>query len=564
MTYVFRTGDPITITWENVVYQYIVRELVDDLVYISPVSNMDIRNIIVYINDRWRVKDRENVDYIIEPAKIPIAVDYGEFSDNLPEINARYSNIAKRFQDFANEAGLGVATDRHFDGESFIQYAIDNYLTEKSIDDIYAHQIMRKMEEADLLLQEDPPPREGPPFSRSGEQVLQQETYPLSKSGRQCTSACKRDSRDNCYCSTEKYSGWTGTFDWDYCNNQECASLGKQELSPPQGNPTSNPSTTEKEEKDLYEWPAISVEVVQPGAETSDFLRYAREREARIMRATERYAGKPIVSSSERKDYPGDDFFEDIPEELVRYIATNDAPIEGQELMPYHLLLREIWVRYGPILKYVDFFSKNVSEGYICVMSKNVPKLLGILPDWVQELYKESMDRYLESDELRCGPGALACMETVRMNRGFEQIQPIDEPPEIDPLQLAREIRQGLHRDRAAIVIEFDLGDFGDHIMSILRLRDPTRSPPLTEVPTKQEIVYRDFTCQSYIYQSVLTMEEVEDVPTYLERIARLRTETDQNKFLLEYERLFHAKLSRIPTSDEWLEGPTARVINGH
>lgn len=61
------------------------------------------------------------------------------------------------------------------------------------------------------------------------------------------------------------------------------------------------------------------------------------------MGTAEKYVEWPItVTATGRKEYPSDDVFEDIPEELVRYIATNDAPIEGQGLMPYHFLLREV------------------------------------------------------------------------------------------------------------------------------------------------------------------------------------------------------------------------------
>jgi len=240
MAHIFHTGDPITISWNNVTYQYIIRELVNDLVYISPISDMDIRNIIVYIDGRWRVKGREEVDYKIEfpPTNISIGsvspspatqsqvshspeihipetqieVDYGEFSDKIPETNAMYNNIADRFQIFANEAGMGAATHRHFDGGSFIQYAIDNGIWEQSVDDIYAHQVKRKIEEGDLLFQQEM-------------QQQQQEIYPLSKNGRQCISQCKRDANDKCYCDVEKYTGWTGIFDWDYCDDQHCNPL---------------------------------------------------------------------------------------------------------------------------------------------------------------------------------------------------------------------------------------------------------------------------------------------------------------------------------------------------
>jgi hypothetical protein len=229
--HMFHTGDSITISWNNVTYRYIIRELVNDLVYISPISDMDIRNIIVYIDGRWRVKGREDVDYKIEfpPTNISISpvtlrsethrpeiqikVDYGKFSDKIPETNAMYNNIAERFQTFANEAGMGAATHRHFDGESFIQYAIDNGIWDQSVDDIYEHQVMKKIEEGDLL------------FQQELQQQQQQEIYPLSKNGRQCTSPCKRDPSSNCYCDVEKYTGWTGTFDWDYCDDNHCDSL---------------------------------------------------------------------------------------------------------------------------------------------------------------------------------------------------------------------------------------------------------------------------------------------------------------------------------------------------
>lgn len=228
MAHILHTGDSITISWNNnAKYQYIIRELTNDLVYISPISDMDIRNIIVYIDGRWRVKGREDVDYEIEflPTNISInsvsprqttqiRVDYGEFSDKIPETNAMYNNIADRFQTFANEGGLGAETQRHFPAGPFIQYAIDNDISILSVDDIYEHQVLKKLEKYDLILQQE-----------SRLQQQQQEIYPLSKNGRQCISQCKRDANDKCYCDVEKYTGWTGIFDWDYCDDQHCNPL---------------------------------------------------------------------------------------------------------------------------------------------------------------------------------------------------------------------------------------------------------------------------------------------------------------------------------------------------
>ena len=102
---------------------------------------------------------------------------------------------------------MGVATARHFDGDAFIQYAIDNDITNLTVDEIYVHQITKKLEQ-DLVLQEDPSAAQ---------------PYPLSKSGKQCNSNCMKDSNDNCYCTMEPYTGWTGTYNWDYCNAQDCA-----------------------------------------------------------------------------------------------------------------------------------------------------------------------------------------------------------------------------------------------------------------------------------------------------------------------------------------------------
>lgn len=310
-------------------------------------------------------------------------------------------------------------------------------------------------------------------------------------------------------------------------------------------------------QKTLYEWPTTSGEVIKPNTGTSEFIRFAREKEANILRVAEKYTRTHILRFKHNiptRDYPGDDIFEDIPEILVRHIAIYDAPIEGHENMTYYQLLREIWIQYGPILKYIYFFSEHPPSQYICNMSKNVPQVMKSLPKWVQEIYQNTMDKLLGSNELRCFFGSQVCLDTVRENRGFKHIQSADQPPDRDLLDVAREIRQGQHNDRAALAITFDLGNLGDHIMSILHLRDPT---------VFNNDIYRDFTCQSYIYQTTLMMGEIEDVPSYLERVAALRFITDEVEFNLEYEKLFHAQLSRIPRPDEWVIGPIVRIIHG-
>jgi len=320
-----------------------------------------------------------------------------------------------------------------------------------------------------------------------------------------------------------------------------------------------------KGEQRIYEWPTTSSEVVHP-EEGSDFLKFARSREAKILSVSERYGGIFTHIGSgpdiDKTKYPGDEQFEGIPEKLIRHIAIHDAHIENQESLTYLELLKEIWFQYGPILNYVEFYSKNPSHEYLCVMGEKVPTLMCILPVWVRNIYRESMERFLKSPEIKCLYSTLACLETVRKNRGFDELEDLpircsiedyyDKSCEPDLLELATEIKQDLHRDRAAIVIQFDIGTLGGHIMTIIRLKDPTN----------KTLTYRDFLCQSYEYQSTLLMEETGDVPSYLERIAALPHITNENEFMLEYERLFHANLSRLPKSEEWLEIPSARIIN--
>jgi len=304
----------------------------------------------------------------------------------------------------------------------------------------------------------------------------------------------------------------------------------------------------------LYEWPTTSDEVVHP-EEGSDFLKYARQREARIIKLMEKYGNygtRDLQNVEVKTEYPGYEYFEDIPEKLVRHIAEYDTPIENSDRLEYPILLKQIWLRYGPILKHVDFFLINPSREYMCIMGQKVATLMGILPYWVQKIYQDTLDEFLKSGNLRCGVATVTCLETVKTNRGFRDIQLRDEPLEKGLYILADEIRQGLHTDRGAIVIEFDLGNLADHTLTIIRLIDPT----------KKQLVYRDFVCQSYVFQTTLMMEEVEDVPRYLERIADLKGMTKWDIFELEYERLFHANLSRLPKEEEWVEGPFGRVIN--
>ena len=142
-------------------------------------------------------------------AKMSSKVNYGKFTDQLCDINKKYSGIAERFQVFANEAGIGGKEAREFDGEAFIQYAIDNNITDKSIDEIYSHQVQSKLMEADIM-----------EFTPVADTIGD---LPLSRNDKQCTSMCIFDPNNNCYCQTDPYKGWTGIFTWDYCQPNKCS-----------------------------------------------------------------------------------------------------------------------------------------------------------------------------------------------------------------------------------------------------------------------------------------------------------------------------------------------------
>lgn len=322
------------------------------------------------------------------------------------------------------------------------------------------------------------------------------------------------------------------------------------------GSSSMNPLKTSSGATELYEWPTTWEDFVHDKG--TDFIQYARRREANVQRLKEQPTAFTAIEPEKidkmkEREYPGNAAFEDLPEELVRHIARHDAVITGQESMDYYQLLRAIWNQYGPILRYADFFSIRPPPEHMCVLSREVPKLRGILPGWVGEVYDSAVQKYIGTGDLKCASSVYVCLETVRSNRGFENIQFWDEPPDRDLTDVAAELRAGQHNDRAAIVVEFDVGDLGGHVLSIVRLRDTT----------SEGNVLRDFICQSYVYQSSLMMEEIEDLPNYLERIAALKSETDPDKFHTEHERLFHARLSRMPKPEDWTMGPVARIVNG-
>ena len=311
---------------------------------------------------------------------------------------------------------------------------------------------------------------------------------------------------------------------------------------------------------EVYVWPTTWKDVEQERG--TAFMRHARMKEAQSRLFEEKH---PSRFRPKKGEYPGDFFFQDIPEGLVRHIATHDAPIEDQESMKFFSLARAIWDKYGPILRYIEFFTKDPTPTFMCFLTRDFPEVLGVLPEWLRQFYEDAMLRFFEGGDLRCGPAVGVCAEIVRRNRGFTHMQkarddnlredlqdPTDAPPE-DISQIAAKIRNGELADRASIVVQFIMDAIGDHVFTIMRLRDPTY----------KRTVMRDFVCQAYIYQNALIVEEIDDVPKYLERIAALRTETDPDKFLLEYDRLFQVRISLAPLDNAWIQDPTAWVLRG-
>ena len=110
-----------------------------------------------------------------------------------------------------------------------------------------------------------------------------------------------------------------------------------------------------------------------------------------------------------------------------------------------------------------------------------------------------------------------------------------------------------MHADRASVVIYLNF-DFGEHVLTIMQLRDPTYT---------DKTVMRNFVCQAFVLQYALIIEEVDDIAHYLERVASLRTVKDPTEFLTLYDSLFHVRLSRAPRKDEWHQGPLAYIVVG-
>ena len=136
---------------------------------------------------------------ILEPAYHKarmVPVSWGSL--DLDYINAKYNNLADRFQEWANEVGIGGTAPRAFQAQEIIEWAIQKGITNKTIDEIIAQQMAEK-------------------FATEEEETY----YPKSLAGRQCISNCYlKDGA--CLCDTKPYQGWLGQYNWDMCSELSC------------------------------------------------------------------------------------------------------------------------------------------------------------------------------------------------------------------------------------------------------------------------------------------------------------------------------------------------------
>lgn len=299
----------------------------------------------------------------------------------------------------------------------------------------------------------------------------------------------------------------------------------------------------------ILKWPTDSADQPSPTL----FMTYAIKKVARLRRIARMSPGG--INVIDFDVYPGDRMFEDVPPLLLEHIVTHDAPIDAWVDMARHELLLAVWKRYGAILFAVDFFATNATAKFVALISCEIPRLLGVLPVWLRALARQGADDFISRGQLTCGAAVDVCGDIIRRNRALlpdwrtaNDIIPND-PLDISAASMAEHIRRGEYSDRVGLRIFFET-DLGSHIYVIMRLENP------------QIGGMHDFSCQAYVFQNGLLVEEVVDLEDHLRDLASLPRLSGED-FAVVYERLFHARLSRVPTEDEWYVKPIVKVIYG-
>lgn len=197
--------------------------ILDTVDYIRSLPETDIELLAEYLNIQ-ELHDNAILDDIIWLIAIKLHNQKGHMESvkNVPvvfgkytkeELDEKYNNLGQRIQDYANEAGI-KDSHRHFDFEKYINFAIDKGIADQSIDDIIITFHYQQMK--DLELEE-----EISEFMKIEDTDPEKFTFPFSLSGKQCKSNCVKGVK-GCYCKTDPYKGWSGTYDWDYCAPVEC------------------------------------------------------------------------------------------------------------------------------------------------------------------------------------------------------------------------------------------------------------------------------------------------------------------------------------------------------
>ena len=288
------------------------------------------------------------------------------------------------------------------------------------------------------------------------------------------------------------------------------------------------------------QWPtAATTATTTPNA--TPFAVYALAKAKRLRDVLVQYGDDP-------ERYPGDERFADVPDGLLAHILLHDFPLSHLNTdASRSKKLRRLFDTHGLVLQAIEFFASRRDE---CVLTPfdTQTALIGLLPVWLRPEALRAMETFVDKGDLRCGPAADICGELVRANRTLGDAWQSADPsaPSVAPTVAARRVRDTFP-NFALLRITMDMG-YADHVFVVMRLRDPGTGR------------MRDFSCQAYIFQNAIWMEEVDDLEEYLSLVASLPTTRD---FTDVYRRLFRAELSRSPREADWEVFPSVTIVNG-
>ena len=134
----------------------------------------------------------------------------------LPELE-KTKELQEKFIQYLKDV---PTSGRKFDISKYIEFAKERDLLDQPVDEIFNKYFMYIEEEEktndllkEFIMMEKPA---GPTMP----------AYPRSKSGHPCTSQCVKSQTlfgNQCTCKMDPYKTLTGTHNWDYCPEEECA-----------------------------------------------------------------------------------------------------------------------------------------------------------------------------------------------------------------------------------------------------------------------------------------------------------------------------------------------------